>query len=116
MGVRVPPPAPNEYRTEEQGMLNEEVCQRILKSLSLFINPCLPVVQAGSIFIIQTINMATVTKENIGLLHEKLTVKLEKTDYLPAFEKALKEYSKKANIPGFRLSHLPGYCRFHHKE
>ena len=40
--------------------------------------------------------MATVTKENIGLLHEKLTVKLEKTDYLPSFEKALKEYSKKA--------------------
>ena len=35
--------------------------------------------------------MATVTKENIGLLHEKLTVKLEKTDYLPSFEKALKE-------------------------
>jgi len=46
--------------------------------------------------------MATVTKENIGLLHERLTVKLEKTDYLPSFEKALKDYSKKANIPGFR--------------
>ena len=45
--------------------------------------------------------MATVTKENIGLLHEKLTVKLEKKDYLPPFEKALKDYSKKANIPGF---------------
>ena len=35
--------------------------------------------------------MATVSKENIGQLHEKLTVKLEKTDYLPTFEKALKE-------------------------
>jgi trigger factor len=51
--------------------------------------------------------MATVTKENIGLLHEKLTVTLEKADYLPSFEKALKEYSKKANIPGFRKGQVP---------
>ncbi len=51
--------------------------------------------------------MATITKESIGLLHEKLTVKLEKTDYLPAFEKALKDYSKKANIPGFRKGMVP---------
>ena len=51
--------------------------------------------------------MATVIKENIGLLHEKLTVKLEKTDYLPSFEKALKDYSKKANIPGFRKGQVP---------
>ena len=51
--------------------------------------------------------MATVTKENIGLLHEKLTLKLEKTDYLPSFEKALKDYSKKANIPGFRKGMVP---------
>ncbi len=51
--------------------------------------------------------MATVTKENIGLLHEKLTVKLEKTDYLPSFEKALKDHSKKANIPGFRKGMVP---------
>src|SRR5215510_10258473 len=51
--------------------------------------------------------MATVTKENIGLLHEKLTVKLEKTDYLPSFGKALKDYSKRANIPGFRKGMVP---------
>lgn len=51
--------------------------------------------------------MATITKENIGQLHEKITVKLEKTDYLPSFEKALKEYSKKANIPGFRKGMVP---------
>lgn len=51
--------------------------------------------------------MATITKENIGVLHEKLTVKLEKTDYLPSFEKALKDYSKKANIPGFRKGMVP---------
>src|SRR5687768_16148851 len=51
--------------------------------------------------------MATIIKENIGLLHEKLTVKLEKKDYLPPFEKALKDYSKKANIPGFRKGMVP---------
>ena len=51
--------------------------------------------------------MATITKENIGLLHEKLTVKLEKKDYLPSFEKALKDYSKKANMPGFRKGMVP---------
>ena len=51
--------------------------------------------------------MATITKENIGLLHEKLIVKLEKTDYLPSFEKAIKDYSKKANIPGFRKGQVP---------
>src|SRR5262245_9864801 len=46
--------------------------------------------------------MATVTKENIGLLNEKLTLKLEKTDYIPAFDKYLKDYSRKANNPGYR--------------
>jgi trigger factor len=51
--------------------------------------------------------MATVTKEHIGELHEKLTLKLEKSDYLPSFEKSLKEYSKKANIPGFRKGMVP---------
>jgi trigger factor len=51
--------------------------------------------------------MATVTKENLGLLNEKLTLRLEKTDYLPSFEKSLKDYSKKANIPGFRKGMVP---------
>jgi len=51
--------------------------------------------------------MATVTKENIGLLNDKLVLKLEKEDYLPAFEKTLKEYGKKANIPGFRKGMVP---------
>ncbi len=51
--------------------------------------------------------MATITKENIGQLHEKINVKLDKADYLPTFEKSLKEYSKKANIPGFRPGKVP---------
>lgn len=51
--------------------------------------------------------MATVTRENIGLLNEKLVVKVEKDDYLPSFQKAIKDYSKKANIPGFRKGMVP---------
>jgi len=51
--------------------------------------------------------MATVIKENVDLLHDKLTLTLSKEDYLPAFEKSLKDYSKKANIPGFRKGMVP---------
>src|SRR5215813_3246747 len=51
--------------------------------------------------------MATVTREHIGELNDKLTLSLSKEDYLPAFEKSLKDYSKKANIPGFRKGMVP---------
>ncbi len=51
--------------------------------------------------------MATVVRENIGLLHDKIIVNIEKSDYLPAFEKKLKEYGKTANIPGFRKGMVP---------
>lgn len=51
--------------------------------------------------------MASVTKENIGNLHDKLIVKISKEDYLPFFEKSVKDFSKKANIPGFRKGMVP---------
>src|SRR5580698_8484426 len=51
--------------------------------------------------------MATVTRENISLLNDKITVKIAKDDYFPSFEKALREYGKKANIPGFRKGMVP---------
>jgi len=51
--------------------------------------------------------MATVTRENIGLLHDKLVVKVSKEDYFSSFDKKLKEYSKNANIPGFRKGMVP---------
>ncbi len=52
--------------------------------------------------------MASVLRENIGLLTDKLTVQLVKDDYLPAFEKAIKKHAKSANIPGFRKGMVPG--------
>lgn len=51
--------------------------------------------------------MATVVRENISLLNDKITVKVAKDDYMPSFEKALKDYGKKANIPGFRKGMVP---------
>ncbi len=51
--------------------------------------------------------MATVTRENIGTLHDKITVKLTKDDYMPSFEKQLKQYAKTANVPGFRKGMVP---------
>ncbi|MBC7903628.1 MAG: trigger factor [Gemmatimonadaceae bacterium] len=51
--------------------------------------------------------MATVTRENIGVLTDKIVVKVAKDDYLPSFEKAIKTYSKQANIPGFRKGMVP---------
>lgn len=51
--------------------------------------------------------MATVSRENIGLLNDKLTVNLSKNDYLPGFEQSLKKYAKTANLPGFRKGMVP---------
>ena len=51
--------------------------------------------------------MATVTRESIGNLHDKLVVKITKEDYLPSFESALKKYGKSATIPGFRKGNVP---------
>src|SRR5690606_8427608 len=51
--------------------------------------------------------MATVTRENIGTLHDKITVKLSKEDYWPSFEKSLKQFAKQANVPGFRKGMVP---------
>lgn len=51
--------------------------------------------------------MATVTRENIGTLHDKITVKLAKEDYMSSFEKSLKQYAKNAAIPGFRKGNVP---------
>ncbi len=51
--------------------------------------------------------MATISRENIGVLNDKITVTLTKEDYFPAFEQSLKKYAKTANIPGFRKGMVP---------
>jgi trigger factor len=51
--------------------------------------------------------MATVTQQDVAPLHKQLSITLQKEDYLPQFEKSLKEHSKKANIPGFRKGMVP---------
>lgn len=51
--------------------------------------------------------MASVTRENIGLLNDKLTVQITKDDYYNGFEQSLKKYAKTANIPGFRKGMVP---------
>jgi len=51
--------------------------------------------------------MATVTRENVGKLQDRITVKVAKEDYFPSFEKSLKNYAKTANVPGFRKGMVP---------
>ncbi len=51
--------------------------------------------------------MATVTRNSIAPLHDKITVTLTKEDYLPGFEKSLKQYAKQAAVPGFRKGNVP---------
>jgi trigger factor len=51
--------------------------------------------------------MPTVTRENLSLLNDKITVTVNREDYLPSFEKTLKQYAKQANIPGFRKGMVP---------
>lgn len=51
--------------------------------------------------------MATITQQNIGSQHEKISIQLTRNDYMPAVEKALKKLSRDANIPGFRKGMVP---------
>lgn len=47
MGVRVPSPAQKEYRTDEQGMLNEEVNQDVSKPPLIIHHSLFPALPAG---------------------------------------------------------------------
>ena len=46
-------------------------------------------------------------RETIAPLHEKITIKIKKEDYINSFEKTLKEYAKEAQLPGFRKGSVP---------
>jgi trigger factor len=49
-----------------------------------------------------------ITKENIDALNATITVKIEKNDYETTVNEVLKDYRKKANMPGFRPGKVPG--------
>lgn len=48
-----------------------------------------------------------ISLENIDKVSALLTIKMEKADYADKVEKSLKDYRKKANIPGFRPGQAP---------
>ena len=48
-----------------------------------------------------------INKQNIDDLNAVITVKVEKADYADRVEKALNDYRKKANMPGFRPGKVP---------
>lgn len=48
-----------------------------------------------------------VTFEKKDALNGTISVNITTEDYLPTYEKKLKDYGKKANIPGFRAGHAP---------
>ena len=51
--------------------------------------------------------MASIKRDNIGLLNDKLTITIAKEDYIKGYETNLKKYAKTANIPGFRKGMVP---------
>ena len=48
-----------------------------------------------------------VSKKDIDKLNSVLSVSIEKIDYESKVEEVLKDYKKRANIPGFRKGHTP---------
>lgn len=51
--------------------------------------------------------MATISRENIGLLNDRISVKVDRDDYFPSFEKEIKQLSKQATLQGFRKGMVP---------
>jgi trigger factor len=51
--------------------------------------------------------MATITRENIGLLNDRIRVQVNREDYLSRYQQALKDFRKKLNLPGFRKGMVP---------
>lgn len=51
--------------------------------------------------------MATVTRESLGNLHDKISVKVSKEDYMDKFNSSIKKLGKSVNIPGFRKGNVP---------
>ena len=67
----------------------------------------LPIVPPPALFSLIKYNMATISREQIAPLHERVKVTVSPSDYNPSYETALKKYAKNANIPGFRKGMVP---------
>lgn len=48
-----------------------------------------------------------INQENKDALSAVVKIEFEKSDYQPLYEKALKDYRKRVNLPGFRQGHVP---------
>ena len=48
-----------------------------------------------------------ISLENIDKVSAVLTIKMEKADYADRVEKALKDFRRKASMPGFRPGQVP---------
>lgn len=51
--------------------------------------------------------MSIISRENVATLQDKVIVKLNKEDFIPTFEKSLRNYAKTASIQGFRKGMVP---------
>lgn len=48
-----------------------------------------------------------ITQEKKDQLNAVVKIDIQKSDYQPLYEKALKDYRKRVNLPGFRQGHVP---------
>jgi trigger factor len=51
--------------------------------------------------------MPSISRENLGYLHEQITITIFEADFKPALDNSLKKHAQKANIPGFRKGLVP---------
>jgi trigger factor len=54
-----------------------------------------------------SIRTMNIEQTSIDALNAELTIRIEPTDYADKYEKALKDYRKKVQLPGFRPGHVP---------
>lgn len=48
-----------------------------------------------------------ILRENIEQLNDVITIEITPDDYREKVDKSLKDLRRKANIPGFRIGHVP---------